>query len=118
MGETEGRWPQTRENRMADYVDCMDSSRVVRPLQSNKNGTVQCRVYWRERVGDKEVRVFGGITNIPQNLFLTGEEREGSIRRSTGFLPETKAESLPAKTRKLSRAAKRKAERAEENFEE
>ncbi|HVI40637.1 MAG TPA: hypothetical protein VM577_08255 [Anaerovoracaceae bacterium] len=101
---------------MADYVDCMDPSRVVRPVQNTKSGTVECRVYWRQRVGDKEVRVFGGITNIPQNLFLSGEESEYSPRRSTGFLPEGKAAALPTKAKKARRAPKR--EERDEDYEE
>lgn len=103
---------------MADYVDQMDVTRVVRPLQTQTNAssdTVEVQVFWRQRKGDQEVRVPGGKAFIPRRLLLTGEEHQYDARARVGFIPDSKAAPLPKLHKKVKvKAAPRRDEENED----
>lgn len=115
MGATNNGRITMKQEQTITFVDLLDPDRIlVLVLAPNKSDrdktvTVTARVYWNKNVAGKIVRVFGGTSEIPRHLLISGEEpRRGAPRPRRWEAQESQEERIgymsePGYQRKLER---------------
>lgn len=111
MGATNNGRITMKQEQATTFVDLLDPDRilVLAPNKGDRGETVTARVYWNKNVAGKIVRVFGGTSEIPRHLLISGEEtRRGAPRPRRWEAQESQEERIgymsePGYQRKLER---------------